>query len=69
MHEVAMPTRGAKAADGCPKYLQARETGLGEKDHTADTTLDVPGVAQEPQGGVWSQVRLFLCYLMQHRLC
>lgn len=37
-----MPTRGAKAADGCPEYLQARETGLGEKDHTANTTLMFP---------------------------
>lgn len=44
-----MPTRGAKAANGCPKYLQSRETGLGEKDPTYGTTLDVHDVAQEPQ--------------------
>lgn len=29
----------------------SQETGLGEKDHVADTALDIPGVAQEATMG------------------
>lgn len=49
MHDVDMPG-AAKAAEGCPKYLQPRDWPWRESP-VADTALGMPGVAQKATVG------------------